>query len=149
MRGTNADDAPGWEVGQGRFRLRRRNSKREGELMGGDNLLKHFFGGFVRLHLLHHAVEGPICGIEMIEELARHGYKLSPGTLYPILHNLADAGYLTCQDEVLAGKLRRNYRATKKGEKLLQESRAKLRELFREVVGKAPVDSQSPSTRVD
>jgi len=105
--------------------------------MASDNLLKHFFGGFVRLHLLHHAVEGPICGIEMIEELGRHGYKLSPGTLYPILHDLAESGYLTSKDEILAGKRRRNYRATKKGERLLHEARAKLRELFHEVVVEA------------
>jgi DNA-binding PadR family transcriptional regulator len=42
--------------------------------------------GFIRLHILHHAVEGEIYGQWIIEELARHGYKLSPGTLYPMLH---------------------------------------------------------------
>jgi DNA-binding PadR family transcriptional regulator len=71
----------------------------------------------------------------MIEELGRHGYKLSPGTLYPILHNLAESGYLVCHDEVVSGKRRRNYRATKQGERLLADGREKLRELFREVVG--------------
>lgn len=106
--------------------------------MAGDDLLKHFFGGFVRLHILHHAVLEPIYGIEMIEELGRHGYKLSPGTLYPILHGLADAGYLTSEDEVVDGKRRKNYRATKKGEKLLREAREKLRELFREVAEEGP-----------
>lgn len=102
--------------------------------MAGDDLLKHFFGGFVRLHILHHAALEPIYGVEMIEELGRHGYKLSPGTLYPILHDLAESGYLTSEDEVVEGKRRKNYRATKKGEKLLREGREKLRELFREVV---------------
>ncbi len=106
--------------------------------MPGDDLLKHFFGGFVRLHILHHAGIEPIYGIEMIEELGRHGYKLSPGTLYPILHSLAKAGYLTSEDEVVDGKRRKNYRATKKGEKLLREGREKLRELFREVVEEDP-----------
>lgn len=105
--------------------------------MAGDDLLKHFFGGFVRVHILHHAVEGPIFGVEMIEELGRHGYKLSPGTLYPILHGMAKSGYLTCSDEVVDGKRRRNYRATKEGEKVLQEARAKLKELFGEVVEQA------------
>lgn len=102
--------------------------------MASDNLLKHFFGGFVRVHILHHAVHEAICGVEMIEELGRHGYKLSPGTLYPILHGLEEDGYLTSSDEVVAGKRRKNYRATKKGEKLLMEAQAKLKELFREVV---------------
>jgi len=106
--------------------------------MAGDDLLKHFFGGFVRLHILHHAVLEPIYGVEMIEELGRHGYKLSPGTLYPILHDLAESGYLTSEDEVVDGKRRKNYRATKKGEKLLREGREKLRELFREVVEEGP-----------
>jgi PadR family transcriptional regulator, regulatory protein PadR len=106
--------------------------------MAGDDLLKHFFGGFVRLHILHHAVIEPIYGIEMIEELQRHGYKLSPGTLYPILHSLAEAGYLTSEDEVVDGKRRKNYRATAEGAKLLREAREKLRELFREVVEENP-----------
>lgn len=106
--------------------------------MAGDDLLKHFFGGFVRLHILHHAVIEPIYGIEMIEELQRHGYKLSPGTLYPILHSLAEAGYLTSEDEVVDGKRRKNYRATEEGAKLLREAREKLRELFREVVEENP-----------
>lgn len=108
--------------------------------MAGNMLLKRFFGGFVRLHLLHHAVKEPVFGMEMIEELARHGYRLSPGTLYPILHELAEAGYLTCEEQVVAGKRRKNYRATKKGERLLSDARQKLKELFAEVVeeGDAP-----------
>ena len=108
--------------------------------MAEDVLLKHFFGGFVRLHILHHAVKGSVYGVEMIEELGRHGYKLSPGTLYPILHDLAESGYLTCEDQVVAGKRRKNYRATRKGERLLCEARLKLRELFHEVVEEAGAD---------
>jgi len=105
--------------------------------MAGDDLMKHFFGGFVRLHILHHAVLETIYGVEMIEELGRHGYKLSPGTLYPILHGLEESGYLTSEVEVVDGKRRKNYRATERGEKLLLEAREKLRELFREVVEEA------------
>lgn len=111
--------------------------------MAADDLLKHFFGGFVRVHILHHAVEAPIFGVEMIEELGRHGYKLSPGTLYPILHGMEKAGYLTRTDEVVEGKRRRNYRATKKGEKVLQEARIKLKELIGEVVREADRKSTS------
>jgi PadR family transcriptional regulator, regulatory protein PadR len=106
--------------------------------MQQDYLTRHFLGGFVRLHILHHAVIEPIYGVEMIAELGRHGYKLSPGTLYPILHDLAKAGYLTCQDEVVQGKRRKVYRATAAGEQLLQDGREKLRELFREVVADPP-----------
>ena len=102
--------------------------------MVSDELIRHFFGGFVRLHILYHADKESICGVEMIEELQRHGYKLSPGTLYPILHHLEENGYLACKESVVAGKRRKNYRITKKGQKLLADAQHKLRELFSEVV---------------
>jgi len=99
-----------------------------------DELIRHFFGGFVRLHVLYHAAKEPICGIEMIDELGRHGYKLSPGTLYPILRHLEESGYVSCKEAVVSGKRRKNYRITKKGRKLLTDAQGKLRELFSEVV---------------
>lgn len=102
--------------------------------MASDDLLRHFFGGFVRLHLLYHAAKEPICGIEMIAELARHGYRLSPGTLYPILHHLEASGYLSSREQLVGGKRRKNYRITAKGQKLMHEAQAKLRELFSEVI---------------
>lgn len=102
--------------------------------MADGNLVRHFFGGFVRLHILYHAGKESICGIEMIEELQRHGYKLSPGTLYPILHHLEQAGYLSCKEAVVSGKRRKNYRITREGRKVLAEAQVKLRELFSEVI---------------
>ena len=53
-----------------------------------------FIGGLIRLHILHHASKGPVFGLWFIEEFGRHGYKLSPGTLYPLLHGLERKGYL-------------------------------------------------------
>lgn len=102
--------------------------------VANDELIRHFFGGFVRLHVLYHAGKEPICGVEMIEELGRHGYKLSPGTLYPILRHLEQSGYVSCQEAVVSGKRRKNYRITRKGRKLLTNAQGKLRELFSEVV---------------
>jgi DNA-binding PadR family transcriptional regulator len=99
-----------------------------------NDLTRHFFGGFVRLHILYHAAKEPICGIEMIEELGRHGYKLSPGTLYPILHDLDQDGYVSCKEETVDGKRRKNYRITAKGRKLMIDAQEKLRELFSELV---------------
>lgn len=99
-----------------------------------DDLLRHFFGGFVRMHLLYHASKDWIWGVEMIEELARHGYKLSPGTLYPILHQLEADGYLVSESVVVSGKRRRNYRITAAGQELLNNARAKLRELVSEIL---------------
>lgn len=99
-----------------------------------DDLVRHFFGGFVRLHILYHADKEPVCGVEMIEELGRHGYRLGPGTLYPILHGLEKSGYVSCREEVVGGKRRKNYRITARGRKVLAEARAKLKELVSEVV---------------
>src|SRR5690606_26647034 len=62
-----------------------------------DDLVRHFYGGFVRMHILYHAAKGPIGGVEMMKELRRHGYKLGPGTLYPILHHLEESGFLASQ----------------------------------------------------
>lgn len=99
-----------------------------------DDPLRQMFVGFVRLHILYHADKEPICGVEIMEELQHHGYKLGPGTLYPILHLLRDSGYLKSSDEVVAGRRRKNFRITPKGRKLLDEAKVKLRELVHEVL---------------
>jgi DNA-binding PadR family transcriptional regulator len=87
----------------------------------------------VRLHILHHAVEGPIFGLGIIEELGRHGYKLSAGTLYPILHGLERKGYLRSSENRQNGRVRRVYRATARGRKALGAAKEKVRELFGEL----------------
>jgi DNA-binding PadR family transcriptional regulator len=99
-----------------------------------DLLSRLFFAGFVRLHILYHADKEPICGVEIMEELRQHGYDLSPGTLYPILRQLYEAGCLSCKGAVVSGKRRKNFRITANGKKVLAEARAKLRELVSEVV---------------
>jgi DNA-binding PadR family transcriptional regulator len=88
----------------------------------------------MRVHLLHHAAKAPIFGLEMIEELRRHGYKLSPGTLYPILHGLESAGLVRSRTEVVNGKMRKYYSATAKGRRALAEARQKIGELVSEVL---------------
>lgn len=90
--------------------------------------------GFVRLHVLHHAVEGEIYGQWMIEELAHHGYRLSPGTLYPMLRSLERKGYLVSEERRVGRSLRRLYRATPLGREALALARRKLRELFGELM---------------
>lgn len=89
---------------------------------------------FVRVHVLHHAAEGKIFGLEMIEELRHHGYSIGPGTLYPILHNLETTGCLRSKQEVVNGKQRKYYVATAKGKRTLEELRKKIREMVREVL---------------
>jgi len=100
-----------------------------------DGMLRKLFLGFIRLHILHHAGEAPIYGSEIKAELERHGYRLSYGTLYPVLHSLERDGYLESQTKIKGGKQRRYYTLTSKGEKLLVEAKVKLRELTEEVLG--------------
>jgi DNA-binding PadR family transcriptional regulator len=111
-----------------------------------DLLIKMFFGGFVRLHVLYHAVKEPVFGVEMMEELRRHGYDVGAGTLYPMLHRLEEAGYLSVHTEVVDGKQRKYYRATPEGETALEAAKAKLRELVTEVLHDKP---PAPSIRTD
>jgi len=95
---------------------------------------REFFLGFIKIHILYHAAEGPIFGVEMAEELARHGYRLGPGTLYPTLHRLEKEGYLQSCPKVVGGKVRRYYTITEKGKVALGEARRKIRELVAEVI---------------
>jgi DNA-binding PadR family transcriptional regulator len=91
-------------------------------------------GGFIRLHLLHHAAEGPLVGFWMLEELRRHGYRLSPGTLYPMLHAMERKGYLRSAQKRQGRRSWREYRATPLGRKALAAAKEKLGELFRELI---------------
>ena len=92
------------------------------------------YGGLVRLHILHHASKEPVFGLWFIEELGRHGYKLSPGTLYPLLHGLERKGYLTSSKERSGKSARRLYQATPLGRKALAVARQKVSELFGELL---------------
>ncbi|WP_030842195.1 PadR family transcriptional regulator [Streptomyces sp. NRRL F-4474] len=98
--------------------------------------MREFQRGAVRLHILHHAAEEEIHGAWMTEELARHGYQISPGTLYPTLHRLEADGLLTSEQRVVDGRTRRVYKATEAGKQALAEDRRALAELAREVLGK-------------
>jgi DNA-binding PadR family transcriptional regulator len=91
------------------------------------------YGGLIRLHILYHAAREPVFGLGIIEELGRHGYRLSPGTLYPMLHSMEEAGYLRSRPRTVDGKVRRNYLITSKGRDALSEAKEKVRELFGEL----------------
>lgn len=97
-------------------------------------MLKDFFLGFIKIHILYHAAKEPIYGAWIQEELGRHGYQLSPGTLYPTLHRLEKDGYLERQSIVVGGKMRNYYTITEKGRGALNEARDKIRELVTEVI---------------
>ena len=101
---------------------------------GHDRREQDLYGGLIRLHILHHASKQAVFGFWFIEELARHGYKLSPGTLYPLLHGLEQKGYLRSIKERQGKSLRRLYQATPRGRKALAAARQKVSELFGELL---------------
>lgn len=94
---------------------------------------RDIFAGLIRLHVLHHASREPIYGLEMIQELSRHGYRLGPGTLYPLLHGMEAQGLLRSKAASGWGRSRRIYTATAAGRKALKEGHEKVRELLREM----------------
>ena len=100
-------------------------------------MLRDFFLGFIKIHILHHAAEGPVYGVALIEELRRHGYELSPGTVYPVLHSLENSGYVVREDRLVEGKVRKYYTVTDAGREALSEVRDKIRELTSEVLEEA------------
>lgn len=101
----------------------------------GDGRLddKDLYGGLIRLHVLHHASQGPVFGLWIIEELREHGYRLSPGTVYPMLHAMETKGYLSVTVVRQGRQLRRMYRATPLGRAALRAAKKKVRELFGEL----------------
>ncbi len=107
------------------------NTKTEQERLAAD---RDLYSGLIRLHVLHHATEEPIFGLGMIEGLARHGYRISPGSLYPILHGLEKKGYLRASRQRNGKSLRKVYRATPLGRRALAAAKNKVRELFRELI---------------
>lgn len=94
---------------------------------------RDLFAGLIRLHVLHHAAEGPVYGGRIIDELRRHGYRLSPGTLYPMLHGLERKGYIRSQREGAGRRARRLYAITADGRAALADAKDKVKELFGEL----------------
>ncbi len=96
-------------------------------------LKRKLFNAFMSIHILHHAQEEPIYGTWMMEELNRHGYDLSYGTLYPLLHSLEKDGLLISEESIHEGKRRILYRTTPLGNQTLIELQHFVKELSSEV----------------
>lgn len=96
-------------------------------------IMRKLFLGFIHIHILHHAKKEPFYGSWMIEELKEHGYDISAGTLYPILHSLEKNGVLKVEEKNVEGKIRKYYSITDSGEEVLNEARSKAYELFKEI----------------
>jgi PadR family transcriptional regulator PadR len=125
---VDTNPRPGYAYG---VRNRMSNTTSEKERLAAD---RDLYSGLIRLHVLHHATEEPIFGLGMIEELARHGYRISPGSLYPLLHGLEKKGYLRSSEQRSGKSLRKVYRATPLGRRALAAAKSKVRELFRELI---------------
>jgi PadR family transcriptional regulator PadR len=90
--------------------------------------------GFIRLHILHHAAEMEIYGQWMIDELARHGYRLSPGTLSPMLQAMERKGNLTSRAQRQGLLARKRYKATRLGKQGLTRAKVRVREFTGEAM---------------
>ncbi|MBN8191286.1 helix-turn-helix transcriptional regulator [Bacillus sp. NTK074B] len=98
-----------------------------------ERVIRKLFLGFIQIHILHHALEEPIYGTWMVDELKEHGYSISSGTLYPILHSMEKDGLLLKENMNVDGKIRKYYSTTPKGREILIEARNKAYELFKEI----------------
>jgi DNA-binding PadR family transcriptional regulator len=99
----------------------------------GEDLVREFVRGAMQVHVLHHAAEGKVHGAWLSVELARHGYQVSPGTLYPLLHRMERKGLVVSHKEVEGGRVRRVYKATPAGRRALRRLRVAAAELAEEV----------------
>lgn len=98
------------------------------------SITQRFSLGFITIHILYHAAREPVYGLWLMEELKRHGYAISPGTLYPIVHGLEAEGLLKSSVRTVDGKVRRYYRATAQGRGVLKDAIRKIEELVEEVL---------------
>jgi DNA-binding PadR family transcriptional regulator len=123
-----------------------RRDKSEASAEGSS--LDLFSGDFIKLHVLHHASEHPVYGLWLIEELAEHGYRVSPGTLYPLLHSLEESELLKSYNELHEGKIRRYYKLTPNGRRQLKKAKGQLLELMREILTKEEAEQLTNSFSV-
>jgi PadR family transcriptional regulator, regulatory protein PadR len=96
--------------------------------------INNFFSSFIKIHVLHHCLKDEIYGAWMMEELQQHGYKISPGSLYPLLRSLEEKGLISSREEQDGKVKKKYYRITSKGRKELSEAKVKLKELIGEIL---------------
>ena len=99
-----------------------------------DAVQREILHSFWKIHVLHHAAEGPVYGQWMLQELREHGYEVSPGTLFPMLARMEKRGWLRCEQDPNGGaRARKDYYLTDKGREVLEIVQKQLNELRREV----------------
>jgi DNA-binding PadR family transcriptional regulator len=111
-------------------------------------LTREILLGFWKVHILHHAAEHPLYGQWVLGELRRHGYDISPGTLYPLLRRMERHGWLRCEAERGGGpRARQYYHLTARGAAVLAEVRENVVELHHEVIEEASQRGSRAGTR--
>ena len=120
-------------------------------VIGGDNMTdknmkaiqREILLSFWKIHILHHAAEGPVVGQWMLKELRHHGYEVSPGTLYPILHRMERLGWLRSEVDESGGlKAKRSFYATDAGKEVLSIVLKQMRELKEETKNESCEDKK-------
>jgi DNA-binding PadR family transcriptional regulator len=99
---------------------------------------RELYFGLIRIHVLVHAAHEPVFGLGMMEELTHHGYRIGPGTLYPLLHGLERSGLLKSAMKKVGGRKRRVYTITGAGKKALAKAGEKVDELYEELHEERP-----------
>lgn len=94
---------------------------------------REFTTGFIKLYALWRASRGETYGVEIMEEMRTHGFKVGPSSLYPILHKLLEEKDVTVTNRLVNGKIRKCYRATRKGQEEAEEVIERLSFLLRKV----------------
>jgi DNA-binding PadR family transcriptional regulator len=123
-----------WPVGARQFDYSER-LRPENITVLPDTLTREILLGFWKIHILHHAAEGPVYGQWIADELRRHGYNISPGTLYPLLRRMERHGWLRCDQRADApANARKEYHLTPAGAGILQLIQAQVAELYKEVI---------------
>ncbi|WP_066498651.1 PadR family transcriptional regulator [Abyssisolibacter fermentans] len=98
-----------------------------------NKIIRKLFLGFIQIHILYHADKEPIYGTWMMKELEEHGYKISPGTLYPLLKRMEEEELLSKAEKNIDGRIIKLYKTTEIGQEVLKEATEKAAELFHEI----------------
>jgi PadR family transcriptional regulator PadR len=104
--------------------------------------------GIWKIHILHHAAKHDVWGAWLMEELAEHGHRLSPGTLYPALARMEGNGWLRRIGKARHARARQTFRITPEGRRLLEALRHDVSELHQEIVlGREPAHGEKGLAR--
>ncbi|MGA9244665.1 MAG: PadR family transcriptional regulator [Silvibacterium sp.] len=99
---------------------------------------RDIFTGLIRIHVLVHAEHESLFGLAMMEELKHHGYRIGPGTLYPLLHGMERDGLLKSELKNITGRRRRLYKITAAGRNALKKAKTLVDELHHELYEEHP-----------